>query len=250
MTLRGRPTPGRRGFALRLALVVLAGTACGTAAALLVQSVAGGVPAPVRALVAVLVSVPAAFLLGGTALARRHENALAAARTDDGTGLGSPSAFRRDLERAVAAAVRDGLPLVLGLVEASGVGEVVDAEGRRVADGLLRSAGGSLRRLSRRDGDLEAYRVGMQTFAVVLTSTSLDDAFTVADAVSRRIAEHAAPLRATVGLAVLAVDRTPDAEHLVMAADAALEHARSLGGGRVVAAAAAGSGLRWVASHG
>ena len=248
--MRQHPTPrGSVGFAVRLSLVVFGAA---LVVAIAESAVAGRLwPQHSPGAAAVLlagagVSVPVAMLLGGVRLIRRHEQALRAAMTDDATGLGSGSAFRADLPHAVSRAIREGLPLTVGLVDLSGMHQVLTEEGRRSAELLLGSAGGSLRRLSRRDKAVEAYRVGAETFAMILYGTSMDDGFTVADAVTRRVSEHAAPLVATVGLSTLDSYRCPDADTLLTAADAALEHARALGGSRVIGALADGSGTQWV----
>ncbi len=248
--MRHQPSPrGSVGFAARLALIVF-GAALVVAVAEYV--VAGRIwpqhspRAAALLLAGAGASVPVAMLLGGVRLARRHEQALEAATTDDATGLGSVSAFRADLPQAVGRAIREGVPLTVGLVDLFGLHEVRAEQGRRSADLLLGSAGGSLRRLSRRDQTVEAYRVGAETFALILHGTSLDDGFTVADAVTRRVAEHASPLAATVGLSTLDSHRCPDADSLLAAADAALDHARGLGGPRVVGASHRGDGSQWV----
>jgi GGDEF domain-containing protein len=248
--MRAQPTPrGMVGFAVRLVLVVF-GAAVVVAVA--ESAVAGRIwpqhsPGAVALLLAGAgISVPVAMLLGGVRLVRRHEQALRAAMTDDATGLGSVSAFRADLPHAVSRAIREGMPLTVGLVDLSGLHEVIAEEGRRSAELLLGSAGGSLRRLSRRDRAVEAYRVGAETFAMILYATSLEDAFTVADAVTRRVSEHAAPLVATVGLSTLDSHRCPDADTLLVAADAALEHARALGGARVIGASNEVGTTQWV----
>lgn len=57
-------------------------------------------------------------------------------------------------------------------------------------------------------------------------------------------------LTANIGLGVLDPLRCPDPETLLIAADAALFEARSLGGNRVVGAGDGGTGLRWVATSG
>jgi PleD family two-component response regulator len=170
-------------------------------------------------------------------------------RNDEATGLPGYTAFCAALSGHLRRAERHGSPLTLALVEVEGLQQVRHEEGRSSAEARLAAAGWALASLAERDRDLSPYRVGAHTFALVMTSTTMDDAFTVADAVSRRFVATIGPATATIGLAEVDPDRCPDAETLVIAADAALDQAWALGGSRVVGSALAGSGLRWIASH-
>jgi GGDEF domain-containing protein len=93
------------------------------------------------------------------------------------------------------------------------------------------------------------YRLAGEVFAVVLPGVGPDAAFDVVDELLGLIARTAAPLSAGAGLATLDA-RCPDAQLLLVGASAALDEARSLGGGRVVASAEEGTGLRWIATSG
>lgn len=208
-------------------------------------------------------AVPLVFLTGGRRLLRRHERALVAAATDDLTGLGSRRAFRRDLAAEVRRAREHGLPLTLALIDLNGLDTVNATVGRRRGDTLIAAVATVLATVhpdpsedphggprGDPDGEHVAYRIGGDAFAVILPTMRQDDAFAVTDALRRRIALDVAPLTANIGLAELDSDRCPDAELVLIAADAALFQARSLGGNRVVGAGDTGSGLRWVATSG
>jgi diguanylate cyclase (GGDEF)-like protein len=191
------------------------------------------------------------FVTGGWTLARRHERALLAAGSDDLTGLGSRRAFRRDLRVHVENAARHGLPLTLALIDVNGLESVNGTVGRRRGDALLVGVGSVLQRAAGPIGHpVLAYRIGGDAFALILPGTGQDDAFTLTDTLRRHIGLDAAPLTANVGLGVLDPLRCPDPETLLIAADAALFEARSLGGNRVVGAGDGGTGLRWVATSG
>lgn len=191
------------------------------------------------------------FVTGGWTLARRHERALLAAGSDDLTGLGSRRAFRRDLRIHVEHAARHGLPLTLALIDVNGLESVNGTVGRRRGDALLLGVGSVLQRAAGPVGHpVLAYRIGGDAFALIMPGTGQDDAFTLTDALRRHVGLDAAPLTANVGLSVLDPLRCPDPETLLIAADAALFEARSLGGNRVVGAGDGGTGLRWVATSG
>lgn len=191
------------------------------------------------------------FVTGGWALARRHERALLAAGTDDLTGLGSRRAFRRDLRVHVEHAARHGLPLTLALIDVNGLEGVNGTVGRRRGDALLLAVGSVLQRSAGPSGrPILGYRIGGDAFALIMPGIGQDEAFTLTDTLRRNMGLDAAPLTANVGLSLLDPLRCPDPETLLIAADAALFEARSLGGNRVVGAGDGGTGLRWVATSG
>jgi diguanylate cyclase (GGDEF)-like protein len=191
-----------------------------------------------------LASVPLVLALGGRRLVRRYRDVLLLAGTDDLTGIGSRRAFIEDLESAVERATRSGETLTLVLAELGGLAVVTTTVGRRRADTLLAEAGGIL---GSRHPD-HAYRIGGDVFAIVVRGAGPDAAFALADALRAEVAERTPPLGLAVGLAGLD-GRCTDAETLLIAADAALDEARSLGGNRVVGPGDSTFGLRWVANR-
>lgn len=243
-----RPAAGRTGgFRLRLGVTVLA-TGCLVAAGELVLIARlAGPPVDVETLLLAgggLAMVPVTLVGGGRALARWHEQAVAAAGRDDLTGLGSRPALRADLSRAVTRARRSGQPLTLVLFDVNLLAEINESFGRRRGDELLTCLGTALRQAC---GEA-AYRVGGDAFAVLLAGTGQDEAFAVADELRLRVAGAARPLTANVGLCTLDERRWPDPETLLIGADAALHEARRLGGNRVVASGDGDLGLRWLAT--
>jgi diguanylate cyclase (GGDEF)-like protein len=130
------------------------------------------------------------------------------------------------------------------LAEIDGLDAVTGALGRRRADALLTEVADLLTdRHPHR-----VYRLGGEVFAVVLPRISAEDAFLLADALRSDVADRLPPLSMTIGVAGLD-ERCTDAETLLIAADAALDEARALGGNRVVGPGDATFGLRWVANR-
>jgi diguanylate cyclase (GGDEF)-like protein len=205
----------------------------------------------VALMLGVTATVGLVFLTGGRGLVRRFERVLQAAGSDDLTGLGNRQAFRRDLRMEVEHAARHRLPLTLALIDVNGLETVNTKVGRRRGDKLLIDIGSVLLRAAELAGrPLPPYRIGGDVFALIMAGTALDEAFTLTDALRRRIGLDAAPLTGNVGLSVLDPLRCPDSETLLIAADAALFEARSLGGNRTVGAGDSGTGLRWIATSG
>ncbi len=236
---------GRVGtVAARLAAAVL-----GAAAAVaLVEGVAleAGWPLVDVLVVGALFAVPLTFVLGAGRMVRHHAAALRELAVDDLTGARSRRAFATDLPAAVLAAADAGRPLTLALVELTNVDGAIDLFGRRRAEALVREAAACLHG---DHPDPQTYRLAGEVFAVVLPGVGPDAAVDVTDALLARLSRVAAPLAGVAGLATLDA-RCPDAELLLVGASAALDEARALGPGRVVASADGGSGLRWVATRG
>lgn len=188
--------------------------------------------------------VPLLLLVGGRRLLRRHREEVRMAGTDDLTGAGSRRALPVDLQAYVTAAQDAAEPLSLVLAEVSGLSSVVAAVGRRRADALL----AEVARLFSERHPNRVYRIGGEVFAIVVPAIGPEDAFLLADALRTEVADRTPPLALTLGVAGLD-DRCTDAETLVIAADSALDEARSLGGNRVVGPGDSAFGLRWLANR-
>jgi GGDEF domain-containing protein len=219
----------------------------------------GGERPPVADLLAVgaVLVAPLTLLFGGWRMVRGHADAVRDLAVDDLTGTWSRRALGEDLPEAVLDASAGAGPLTLALVELTGVSAAADLLGRRRADALVRSAAATLNGIEHgatggRAGDVAepvAYRLSADVFAVVLSGAGPDAAFDLVDGLLEHVVRAAAPLSAVAGLCTLDV-RCPDAQLLLLGASAALDEARALGPGRVVASADEASGLRWVASQG
>ena len=228
----GLPQAGTRGADRhRLSLVVP--TRVGGELAVL-QLVVDAGPAATRAaglrqaLILVLVlgalaMPPLALAFGGRRLIVRHRQALEVADVDDLTGIGNRRAFRQALDRAVDDALDQGYSFSLLLVEIHGLGAVNHGTGRRRGDALLSAAAQSL--LLHRGAD-QVFRIGGDGFAVLLPGLAEDQARPLADRLADRLAVDVPPLTALVGACGLD-DRCPDAEMLLIGADAALAAVRA-----------------------
>jgi diguanylate cyclase (GGDEF)-like protein len=170
----------------------------------------------------VLATVPLTLAFGGIGLIHRHRRVVREARVDRLTGLGSRWAFEDDLARRADAARRARVPLTLTMVDVSGIEAVRNSNGRRQAETLFTRAASVFR--TRREEHV-AYRVTGDGFAVIMPEVSADQARTVAETWPRRIAHEAGPLNADIGVCTLG-ETCPDAETLVIAAEARLEDAR------------------------
>jgi diguanylate cyclase (GGDEF)-like protein len=168
-------------------------------------------------------TVPLALALGGRRLAAGYRRAARAAHRDDLTRLGNRRALRADLPDAVAAARRSGRPLSVVLLEVGGLSAVRDETGHRRAEVFLVGVAGVLSR--GREGGERAYRIGGDGFAVLMPGTVLDGARDVADQLCHRVAAEIEPLSAVAGVCTLD-ERCPDAETLLIGADAALLEAK------------------------
>jgi GGDEF domain-containing protein len=220
---------------------------------------------------AVLV-VPLAMALAGWRLAERYARALRDLDVDDLTGTGSRRAFGAALPSAVHAADADGRPLTLALVELTDVVAAAGVLGRRRVEALVAvaaatlaaaaggsagaSAGGWADRQAGKPGDRRVegpatgtYRLGGELFAVLLPGVGPEAAIGAVDDMLDQVSRAAAPLTAAAGVCSLDA-RCPDPPLLLVGASAALDEARALGAGRVVASADEESGLRWLATPG
>ena len=183
--------------------------------------------------VGALATGPLALAFGGRRLIQRHREVLEAADVDDLTGIGNRRAFRRALTEAVEHALDLGTPLSLVVVEVHGLGEVNQTTGRRRGDGLVAAAATTL--VAGRPADT-VFRTGGDSFAVLLPGVGEQEAEALAARLAARLAVEVPPLTARTGACALD-ERCPDAEMLLIGADAALGTARTAPPARVAVAA-------------
>lgn len=217
-----------------LQLVVDAGPAAERAASLrraLLALLAAGV----------LATGPLALAFGGRRLIQRHREVLEAADVDDLTGIGNRRAFRRALTEAVESALDLGAPFSLVVVEVHGLGEVNQATGRRRGDGLVAAAATTL--VAGRPADT-VFRTGGDSFAVLLPGIGEQEAEALAARLAARIAVEVPPLTARTGACALD-ERCPDAEMLLIGADAALGHTRTAQANQAARIGASGGDDLW-----
>lgn len=160
--------------------------------------------------------------------------------TDPLTGLGNRKYFDRALEAAVATAQEDGEPLSLLLFDIDHFKSFNDSYGHLTGDQVLRLVGMSLKQTIK-GRDITA-RYGGEEFAVVLPSTGLRQALTVADHIRRAVMSKELKKkstgeilgRVTISVGVSMLKAGDDTDALIERADACLYAAKRNGRNRVV----------------
>ena len=155
------------------------------------------------------------------------------ASTDALTGAKNRRRFCEDLDLFFALWARHQTNLSLVMLDVDHFKQYNDAYGHPAGDEVLRTVVGLLWE-SIRDHDVVA-RYGGEEFAILLPSTSADDAMVVAERLRARIEQHPWPARAvTASLGVATTkESTPTGASLVETADRALYRSKSSGRNRV-----------------
>jgi polar amino acid transport system substrate-binding protein len=163
-------------------------------------------------------------------------------RRDALTGLGNRMHLDEQLPARLHLCARNGLPLVVAMVDIDHFKHVNDRHGHPVGDGALRAMAAELRAAFRREDDL-LVRYGGEEFVVLLTGGSIEEALAQLQAFREHIAgamldAAGVPLQLTVSIGVQAVRPTAvdTPEKLLQAADAALYVAKAEGRNRLVRA--------------
>lgn len=178
--------------------------------------------------------------LAGSALrtAQAHEKVAHLALTDPLTEVGNRRAFEARLAEALALSVRTGRPSSLCLVDLDNFRSFNETGGHQAGDEALRLVADALRSEMRTSD--QAYRIGGDEFALVLTDTPASSAVTLLERVLAKLA--ASPLGAlsiTAGIAE-APGHGGDTDTLYNAADEALYTGKRAGRARVSLAPAPG----------
>jgi diguanylate cyclase len=160
--------------------------------------------------------------------------------TDPLTGLGNRKYFDRSVEMAVRTAQANGEPLSLLMFDIDHFKSFNDSYGHLTGDQVLRLVAMSLKQ-SIKGQDITA-RYGGEEFVVVLPSTALRQALTVADQIRRAVMAKELKKKSTgeilgrvtlsVGVSMLKPDDSTDS--LIERADACLYVAKRNGRNRVV----------------
>jgi diguanylate cyclase len=160
--------------------------------------------------------------------------------TDPLTGLGNRKYFDRMIATAVQDALATGEPLSLLMFDIDHFKSFNDSYGHLTGDQVLRLVGMSLKQTIKGQ-DITA-RYGGEEFAVVLPSTALRQALTVADHIRRAVMAKELKKKSTgeilgrvtisVGVSMLKPGDDPDA--LIERADACLYAAKRNGRNRVI----------------
>ncbi len=161
------------------------------------------------------------------------------AQVDGLTGLWNRAYFDNRLSQEVAEAERHNRPLALFMLDIDHFKELNDTQGHPFGDFVLEQI--SLMLESNRENDI-ACRYGGEEFAVIMPTTTADEARTVAERLRRAIREKSwrdhPDLRLTVsiGIADLSMCATPSGDELLPLADRALYTAKKSGRDCVVLA--------------
>jgi diguanylate cyclase (GGDEF)-like protein len=158
------------------------------------------------------------------------------ATTDQLTGLSNRTVFDAFLQRAFAAALADGKPLAVLLLDVDKFKAVNDTHGHPVGDVVLKALA-KIVSASAKDGDMAA-RYGGEEMVLVVPGATRQAAAASADVVRRAIAARAIdcgnnlalPVTVSVGVAVLEAGMPfKEPAHLLKAADLALYAAKNAG---------------------
>ena len=160
--------------------------------------------------------------------------------TDPLTGLGNRKYFDQSLKTAVATALETHEPLSLLMFDIDYFKSFNDSYGHLTGDQVLRLVGMSLKQ-SIKGQDITA-RYGGEEFAVVLPSTALRQALTVADHIRRAVMSKELKKkstgeilgRVTISVGVSMLKPGDDMDSLIERADACLYAAKRAGRNRVV----------------
>jgi diguanylate cyclase (GGDEF)-like protein len=166
-----------------------------------------------------------------------HDALREQATRDELTGLANHRRFQQSLAHETAVANRTGGPLALAIVDLDDFKAVNDTHGHLQGDLVLKKVAEVLRTISRVTD--EPARYGGEELAVILPSTDLDGAFTVAEAIRTAIEKleielpGGGSLGVTVSVGVSALEGgVTDPASLIDAADVALYDAKRAGKNR------------------
>jgi diguanylate cyclase (GGDEF)-like protein len=177
------------------------------------------------------------------ALEDANAKLMALSTTDGLTGLANRRQFDDVLEREWDRARRNGEPLALLMLDVDWFKNYNDHYGHQMGDDCLRSLATIFANNIRRSSDLAA-RYGGEEFALIVPSTDVDGARTVAETICREVEilglRHEASangiLTVSIGVAVMVPGAGQEPGALLAIADGALYQAKQSGRNRVIVA--------------
>jgi two-component system, cell cycle response regulator len=179
------------------------------------------------------------FLSGANVESAYHEEIYRMTILDGLTGIHNKRYLLEFLERELAGAKRHSHPLSLVMFDLDYFKRINDQHGHLAGDHVLKEIAGRIRPRIRRE-DLFA-RYGGEEFAVVLASTALDGAVTMAEHLRRLVCDRPVmfdgnPLPVTVSLGVACADGgvDVDVDGLIKRADDNLYAAKHAGRNRAI----------------
>jgi diguanylate cyclase (GGDEF)-like protein len=165
---------------------------------------------------------------------RLFEQLAQLASTDDLTELANRRRFMESLRVELSRARREGSTLALLLVDIDHLKRINDRHGHPAGDAAIRHVATMLKR-ARRETDMAA-RLGGEEFALLLPSTDVVGAITVAESIRARLAStqsvNAFTLTVSIGVATSPEDGL-DEDGLIRAADRRLYAAKTAGRNQV-----------------
>ncbi|MBN1345979.1 MAG: diguanylate cyclase [Phycisphaerae bacterium] len=178
----------------------------------------------------------------GSALdnAGAHREVRQQAQTDSLTELANRRSFKLRLKQELMRARRYGTPLSLAMIDVDMLKDINDTYGHPAGDAVIRETAERIR-ATIREIDTAA-RYGGDEFAVILPSTSLAQAQTVADRLAVAMSErschwHGRDIRVTFSIGLCEYEQQTTPEELIETADRALYAAKSGGRNRVTVSA-------------
>jgi diguanylate cyclase (GGDEF)-like protein len=153
-----------------------------------------------------------------------------AALIDSLTGIGNHRAYQEDIQHEIQRASRYGFPLSLALINIDRFKELNENNGHAFGDQILVTLSGFLQRLL---SNGLAYRLGGDTFAVLLPHSTLEQAQVLVKGVQQAIQDELHGTTISVGLAEMN-HREAGMELLREQADAALYEAKQQGRNMIV----------------
>ncbi len=196
----------------------------------------GGAPPAPELVADLLVGVLIACLVA--VLLRQQRRLVELAATDGLTSCWTARRFNEELPLAVARAARAGRPLTLLYADLDNFKPVNDRWGHEKGNEVLTHFARCLKACVRAKVD-QAFRVGGDEFAVVLSDARLDAALQVGERLKRAIAADPHSLRAlgvTVSVGAVELREGEAAESLLKRADSAMYDAKRGGKDRVTVA--------------
>ena len=181
-----------------------------------------------------IVALPPVVLLQRSLL---HSQLKAQARTDPKTGVLNAGAWQTEAALSIARAQRRSEPLSVLLADVDHFKNVNDTHGHLIGDEVLKSLATEMRQQVR-ESDLVG-RFGGEEFAILVTNTTPEDAFLVADRIRRgaavaKVLDQDTIVGVTVSIGVAALgNHGSDLFELLAAADQALYEAKNKGRDRV-----------------
>lgn len=178
------------------------------------------------------------FLQAGSPEAPFYQEVFRLAFRDPVTGTYSRRYFDEALARELLRSSRQGTPLSVLLIDVDRFKEVNDTYGHKVGDVVLAETAAIIQRSLR--GESITARFGGDEFVVLLPTSGLEEAVTVADRLRQAYEDEpppscpdAAGITLSIGVAATSSSRVRSAEDLLNAADEALYRAKRAGRNRV-----------------